>query len=222
MKNVKNLESGDFMKVSPSILSMDFSKKEEEIKKLNQTDAEFIHLDVMDGHFVSNTTFDEQFIKTINCDKIYDTHLMIKEPLKQLHKYVPYTKYLTFHYEAEEREDILQYLKTRKDECLIGLSIKPGTDVTVLDEMLPYLDLVLIMSVEPGKGGQKFMDSALQKLAYLADKKKVFGYKYLIEVDGGINEQTAKLVKGVGCEVVVAGSYVFSSSDYQTAIDKIR
>ena len=88
--------------------------------------------------------------------------------------------------------------------------------------MLPYLDLVLIMSVEPGKGGQKFMESALPKLEYLANKKKVFDYKYLIEVDGGINEQTAKLVKGVGCEIVVAGSYVFSSSDYQTAIDKVR
>ena len=197
-------------------------KKEDEISKLNQTDAEFIHLDVMDGHFVSNTTFDEQFIKTIKSNKIFDTHLMIKEPLKQLHKYVPYTKYLTFHYEAESKEDIINYLQNRKDDCLIGLSIKPGTDVSVLDEMLPYLDLVLVMSVEPGKGGQKFMESALPKLEYLAKKKKEFDYKYLIEVDGGINELTAKLVKGAGCEVVVAGSYVFSSSDYQAAINKIR
>ena len=98
------------MKVSPSILSMDFSRKEEEINKLNQTDAEYIHLDVMDGYFVSNKTFDEQFIKTIKSDKIFDTHLMIKDPLKELHKYVPYTKYLTFHYEAESKEDILDYL----------------------------------------------------------------------------------------------------------------
>ena len=210
------------MKVSPSILSMDFSRKEEEINKLNQTDAEFIHLDVMDGYFVSNKTFDEEFIKTIKSDKIFDTHLMIKEPLKQLHKYEPYTKYLTFHYEAENQEDILKYLKTKENKCLIGISIKPNTDVTVLDEMLPYLDLVLVMSVEPGKGGQKFMDSALSKIEYLKEKKQAFNYKYLIEVDGGINEETAKLVKGVGCEVVVAGSYVFSSSDYQTAINKIR
>ena len=147
---------------------------------------------------------------------------MIKEPLKELHKYVPYTKYLTFHYEAETKEDILEYLKNKKDDCLIGLSIKPGTEVNVLDELLPYLDLVLVMSVEPGKGGQKFMDSALSKIEYLVSEKKKKGYKYLVEVDGGINEQTAKLVKGVGCEVVVAGSYVFSSSDYQAAIDKIR
>lgn len=210
------------MIVSPSILSMDFSKTEEEINKLNQTDAEFIHLDVMDGHFVSNKTFDEQFIKTIKSNKIFDVHLMIKEPLKELHKYVPYTKYLTFHYEAETKEDILEYLKNQKDDCLIGLSIKPGTDVHVLDEFLPYLDLVLVMSVEPGKGGQKFMNSALSKIEYLVSEKKKKGYKYLVEVDGGINEQTAKLVKGVGCEVVVAGSYVFSSSDYQAAIDRIR
>lgn len=210
------------MIVSPSILSMDFSKTEEEINKLNQTDAEFIHLDVMDGHFVSNKTFDEQFIKTIKSNKIFDVHLMIKEPLKELHKYIPYTKYLTFHYEAETKEDILEYLKNQKDDCLIGLSIKPGTDVHVLDEFLPYLDLVLVMSVEPGKGGQKFMNSALSKIEYLVSEKKKKGYKYLVEVDGGINEQTAKLVKGVGCEVVVAGSYVFSSSDYQAAIDRIR
>lgn len=210
------------MIVSPSILSMDFSKTEEEINKLNQTDAEFIHLDVMDGHFVSNKTFDEQFIKTIKSNKIFDVHLMIKEPLKELHKYIPYTKYLTFHYEAETKEDILEYLKNQKDDCLIGLSIKPGTDVHVLDELLPYLDLVLVMSVEPGKGGQKFMNSALSKIEYLVSEKKKKGYKYLVEVDGGINEQTAKLVKGVGCEVVVAGSYVFSSSDYQAAIDRIR
>lgn len=210
------------MKVSPSILSMDFSKQAEEIQRLNETDAEFIHLDVMDGKFVPNVTFDESFIKNIKCDKIFDTHLMIENPLKQLHKYIPYTDYLTFHYEAEKPEDILNYLKIRKDNCLIGISIKPNTDVTVLDEMLPYLDLVLVMSVEPGKGGQKFMDSAIHKIEYLAKKKQEFGYKYLIEVDGGINEETKKFVKKVGCEVVVAGSYIFKSSNYQDAINRVR
>ena len=210
------------MKVSPSILAMDFNNIESETNRINNTDCEFIHLDVMDGKFVPNQTFDDTLIKILKFKQLFDTHLMIKEPLKQLHKYEPYTKYLTFHYEAEDQEDILEYLKTKENKCLIGISIKPNTDVTVLDEMLPYLDLVLVMSVEPGKGGQKFMDSALSKIEYLKEKKQAFNYKYLIEVDGGINEETAKLVKGVGCEVVVAGSYVFSSSDYQTAINKIR
>ena len=209
------------MIVSPSILSMDFSKTEEEINKLNQTDAEFIHLDVMDGHFVSNKTFDEQFIKTIKSNKIFDVHLMIKEPLKELHKYVPYAKYLTFHYEAETKEDILEYLKNQKDDCLIGLSIKPGTDVHVLDELLPYLDLVLVMSVEPGKGGQKFMDSCLDKIDYLVKKRSENNYSYLVEVDGGINLDTAKLVKQVGCDAVVAGTYLFKNENFIKATKEL-
>ena len=210
------------MKVSPSILSMDFSNWEKEIERINKTDCEFIHLDVMDGKFVSNVTFDENFIKKIKSDKIFDTHLMIENPLKQLHKYIPYTNYLTFHYEAESREDILNYLKIRKEDCLIGISIKPNTEVSVLDELLPYLDLVLVMSVEPGKGGQKFMMNAVEKIKYLKEQKDKYNYKYLIEVDGGINEETKNLVKGVGCEVVVAGSFVFKSDDYQNAISRVR
>lgn len=209
------------MQVSISILSMNFNNFEEEIKRIDSTDCEFIHLDVMDGIFVPNTTFDEQLIKKINSQKIYDTHLMIVNPLKVIDKYNAISDYVTFHYEAESKENILAYLKNKKNNK-IGISIKPSTDVSLIEELLPYLDLVLVMSVEPGFAGQKFIPSILPKIEYLSRMKKAKNYQYLIEVDGGINDETAKLCKEAGCEIVVSGSYVLKHSHYQERVDSIR
>ena len=209
------------MKVSPSILSMDFNNIDLETKRINETDCEFIHLDVMDGKFVPNSTFDYKLIETLKFNKIFDTHLMIKNPLSVINVYTKISDYVTFHYEAEKHEDILEYLKNKK-QSKIGLSIKPNTNVNVLDEFLPYLDLVLVMSVEPGFAGQKFMDICLNKIKYLKEKKEKNNYSYLIEVDGGINEENAKKVKEAGCEIVVAGTFVFKATDYQEQINKIR
>ena len=209
------------MKVSPSILSMDFNNVEQETIKINSTDCEFIHLDVMDGKFVPNTTFDDSFIKTLKFNKIFDTHLMIEKPLSALDKYSSISEYVTFHYEAEDHKDILNFLQNRKN-TKIGLSIKPNTSIEVLDDLLPYLDLVLVISVEPGFAGQKFMESSIEKIKYLKLKKDQHNYHYLIEVDGGINEENAKKVKEAGCEVVVAGTYIFKANNYQEQIDKIR
>ena len=209
------------MRVSPSILAMDFNNIENETNKINNTDCEFIHLDVMDGKFVPNTTFDYNLIKELKFKQIFDTHLMIEKPLSVLDTYIKISDYVTFHYEAESHNDILDYLKNKK-YSRIGLSIKPNTSVFVLEEMLPYLDLVLIMSVEPGFGGQKFMESSLEKIKYLKEQKELNNYNYLIEVDGGINEENAKKVKEAGCEVVVAGTYIFKAENYQSQIDKIR
>lgn len=209
------------MRVSPSILAMDFNNIEIETNKINNTDCEFIHLDVMDGKFVPNTTFDYNLIKKLKFKQIFDTHLMIEKPLSVLDTYIKISDYVTFHYEAESHNDILDYLKNKK-YSRIGLSIKPNTSVLVLEEMLPYLDLVLIMSVEPGFGGQKFMESSLEKIKYLKEQKELNNYNYLIEVDGGINEENAKKVKEAGCEVVVAGTYIFKAENYQNQIDKIR
>ena len=209
------------MKVSPSILAMDFSKKEEEILKIDQTDCEYIHLDVMDGIFVPNVTFDYNLIKDLNSKKIYDTHLMIEKPLSVIDKYLEVSEYVTFHLEAEAKENILSFLKNKGNKK-IGLSIKPNTKVEDLNDFLEYLDLVLVMSVEPGFGGQKFMDIALDKIKYLKEQKTKKGYHYLIEVDGGINHETSKLCKEVGCEIVVAGTYIFKHQNYQEQINNLR
>ena len=204
------------MIVSPSILAADFNNLDLEMKKVNDSSCEWVHLDVMDGKFVPATTFDEKLVKKLRpiSNKVFDVHLMIETPEKYLMKYYEAgADYVTFHFEAcDNIKEVLETLK--KQNLKVGLSIKPGTCVNVLDEFLPYLDLILIMSVEPGKGGQKFMESCLEKIAYLVNKRKEFNYNYLVEVDGGINNETAKLVKQVGCDAVVAGTYLFKNENF--------
>ena len=204
------------MIVSPSILAADFNNLDLEMKKVNDSSCEWVHLDVMDGKFVSATTFDEKLVKKLRSisNKVFDVHLMIEKPVEYLMKYYEAgADIVTFHLEA--CDNILEVLQeVKKKNLKIGLSIKPATPVTVLDEYLPYLDLILIMSVEPGKGGQKFMDSCLDKIDYLVKKRSENNYSYLVEVDGGINLDTAKLVKQVGCDAVVAGTYLFKNENF--------
>ena len=211
------------MIVSPSILAADFNNLDKEMKKVNDSSCEWVHLDVMDGKFVPNITFDEKLVKSLRpiSNKVFDVHLMIVNPEEYLMKYYEAgADYVTFHYEA--CDNILEVLKEIKSKNLkVGLSIKPGTMVSVLDEYLPYLDLILVMSVEPGKGGQKFMDSCLDKIAYLVQKREENNYNYLVEVDGGINDSTAKLVKQVGCDAVVAGTYLFKNEDFIKATKEL-
>ena len=168
------------MIVSPSILAADFNNLDKEMKKVNDSSCEWVHLDVMDGKFVPNITFDEKLVKSLRpiSNKVFDVHLMIVNPEEYLMKYYEAgADYVTFHYEA--CDNILEVLKEIKSKNLkVGLSIKPGTMVSVLDEYLPYLDLILVMSVEPGKGGQKFMDSCLDKIAYLVQKREENNYNY--------------------------------------------
>jgi ribulose-phosphate 3-epimerase len=201
------------MIVAPSFLSSDFTKLKEEILSIDQ--AKWLHFDVMDGKFVANKTYDHQMLNTIQAysDQVFDCHLMIEEPEKYVDNYIDnQADFITFHYEATD--DPLALIKHIKDfNVKAGISIKPDTDVSVLDDLLAYLDLILIMSVEPGKGGQKFLPSAVDKINYLNEKRKAFDYDYLIEVDGGINEETAKYVKDAGCDVIVVGSYIFNRQD---------
>lgn len=212
------------MIVSPSILAADFNNLDQEMEKINRSSCEWVHLDVMDGKFVPNTTFDDQLIRDLRgkSSKIFDVHLMIEDPAKYIDKYYDAgADYVTFHYEA--CKDISSVLKQSKNkQQKIGLSIKPATDVTVLDEYLKDLDLILVMSVEPGKGGQKFMPSAINKIKYLIEKKTKHNYQYIVEVDGGINQETAKLVKTVGCEAVVAGTYLFKNEDFIKATKELK
>lgn len=211
------------MIVSPSILAADFNALDQEMKKVNDSSCEWVHLDVMDGKFVPNTTFDEKLVKELRpiSNKVFDVHLMIEKPVEQVMKYYEAgADYVTFHFEAcENIKEVLENLK--KQNLKVGLSIKPATSVTVLDEFLPYLDLILVMSVEPGKGGQKFMDSCLDKIDYLVKKRSKSNYSYLVEVDGGINLDTAKLVKKVGCDVVVAGTYLFKNENFIKATKEL-
>lgn len=211
------------MIVSPSILAADFNALDQEMKKVNDSSCEWVHLDVMDGKFVPNTTFDEKLVKELRpiSNKVFDVHLMIEKPVEHVMKYYEAgADYVTFHFEAcENIKEVLETLK--KQNLKVGLSIKPATSVTVLDEFLPYLDLILVMSVEPGKGGQKFMDSCLDKIDYLVKKRRENNYSYLVEVDGGINLDTAKLVKQVGCDAVVAGTYLFKNENFIKATKEL-
>ncbi|HQN74948.1 MAG TPA: ribulose-phosphate 3-epimerase [Bacillota bacterium] len=207
---------------SPSFLSCDFSKLETEIKSINH--AKWLHFDVMDGIFVDNITYDEKMVKKIKAisSQFFDVHLMIIEPEKHIEEYIKVgADLITFHLEATE--DSLELIKKiKKSNVKAGISIKPQTSVESLDHLLPYLDLILIMSVEPGKGGQKFIEDSLPKISYLSRKKQLYNYNYLIEVDGGINLETAKRVRQSGCDVIVVGSFLFNSSNRNQLIEELE
>lgn len=209
------------MIVSPSILSADFSHLLEEVLDVEKHGATFLHIDVMDGHFVPNITIGPTVLKSLQgkTKMVMDTHLMITDPLKYAQEFKKAgSDYITFHYEAVDDVE-LTIKEIKKLGVKVGISIKPNTSVEVLDKYLDILDLVLVMSVEPGFGGQKFMENSLAKIEYLANKKKEYNYSYLIEVDGGIDLNTAPLCKEKGCEVVVAGTAVFKANDRKQVIE---
>lgn len=211
------------VKVAPSILSANFNNLIEEIKSVDN--AKYLHIDVMDGKFVPNITIGPLVMKHFKDEihnMIMDVHLMIADP----DKYAPEFKkagadIITFHYEAVKfARNTLDLIKGL--DVKVGISIKPLTEVNVLDDLLPYLDLVLVMSVEPGFGGQEFIPSALDKIKYLDNERKKHGYKYLIEVDGGINKETAKLCSEAGADILVMGSYLFKASDRKALIEEVE
>ena len=212
------------MLISPSILSVFSDNLESSLKILEEVKADFLHIDVMDNIFVPNQTFNYEFVKEIKLktNLIFDTHLMIYNPDEDYLKYIEAgSDMLTFHYEASSNP--LELLKKiKKENVKAGISIKPETDVRVLDELLPYVDLILVMSVEPGFGGQPFKDSAIKKIEYLDKVRKEKKYQYLIEVDGGINDQNAKLVKSVGCDIIVVGSFLMKSNSVKDTYKKLK
>ena len=212
------------MLIAPSILSVDQKKLPQVIRELEQANVRMLHLDVMDGQFVKNKTFDAAFIANLkkNTSLIFDTHLMIVNPEASYMEYVD-TKsaYVTFHYEATN--NVLKLIKDIKAVGVkVGISIKPYVPAEVLEPYLPYLDLILVMSVEPGKGGQTFMMNALDKIKYLNQKRNQKGYFYLIEVDGGINLETAELVSKAGADIVVVGTYLMNHPQMTKAIKSLK
>ena len=199
-----------------SLLNEDYKKS---IIKFNDLDKSgWLHFDVMDGNFVTNKTFDFELVKDINSyNKLFsDVHLMVTNPEEVIENYNYIgVNQLTFHYEAVKEENISKIIDRIKNCGMkVGVSIKPSTNVRVLDKYLSLLDYILIMSVEPGKGGQQFIDSSLEKIKYLKDMQ--INNHYLIGVDGGINNHTSMLVKDAGADVIVVGSYLSKNLNTET------
>ena len=209
------------MKISPSILNCNFLNLQKEIKKIKT--ASMLHLDIMDGHFVPNLSFGYDIAKQIskfsNLD--LDTHLMISEPLKYIDDFVfKTTKYITVHSEVNDFKKAISYIKAKNIKA--GVSIKPNTQVDDIKDVLPLVDLVLVMSVEPGFGGQEFIEKTYKKVSLLNNLKKELNLKFLIEVDGGINFEIAKKLKEKGANSVVVGSFLFKQKNIKKAIKKFK
>ena len=210
--------------ISPSILAADFARLGEDVADVQSRGIDYLHIDVMDGAFVPNISFGPDVMKSLNgiAQIPYDVHLMIEDPDRYIEKFVTdNTAFITVHYEAcSDLKATLDHIHSLGIKA--GVSIKPATAPEVLDDYLSDIDMILVMSVEPGFGGQKFMDSSLPKISYYSRMKKEKGYGYLIEVDGGIGPANAHIVIEAGVEVIVAGSAVFKAADRTAAIRAIK
>ena len=209
------------MKISASFLSIkeDIQNK---IKKLDDSNIDYIHLDIMDNIFVPNITFNFNEMNELLKDTKHmkDVHLMVKDVKSYINDYKNLNpEFITFHLEAVDNvKEIIDYIKSFNIK--VGISIKPNTKVEELLEYLPLIDLVLVMSVEPGFGGQKFMANSIEKLEKLYDIKKENNYHYLIEVDGGINSDNVKFLNKA--DILVVGSYITNNDNYEEAINNLR
>lgn len=208
--------------ISPSILSADFANLERDIKKVENANADWLHIDVMDGHFVPNITIGVPVVKSIKqvASIPLDVHLMIENPEKYIEPFANAgADIITFHYEAANDNIAEIVTKIKMFDLKAGLSIKPKTSAEEILKYLPLLDMVLVMTVEPGFGGQKFMPECAEKIPVI---KKHAHEDLIIQVDGGINAETAKVCTSYGANSLVAGNYIYKSDDIQKAILSLR
>ena len=212
--------------ISPSVLGADFLNFEQEVEKMIAAGVKWVHFDVMDGHFVKNISFGNLFLKRIKdtVDLVKDVHIMIENPLEMVEKFAESgANYLTFHYEACKDDAEVFKVIDKIHECGMkaGISVKPGTPVMKIYPFLHSLDLVLIMSVEPGCGGQKFIDLSLNKISALKNKINEEKVNVLISVDGGVNDKTGPECRLVGADVLVVGQYLFGHDDFKERYERL-
>ena len=209
--------------VSPSILSADFANLERDIKRVENAGADWIHVDVMDGHFVPNITIGAPVVKSLRpvTDLPLDVHLMIENPEKYIDDFIKAgADIITFHYEAVTPDNISKLINKIKEKGIkAGLSIKPKTSPEDILKYLHKLDMLLVMTVEPGFGGQKFMQDCAEKIKTI---KKHAPENLIIQVDGGINNETAKICTQYGATSLVAGNYIYKSDDIKQAITSLK